>query len=161
MGRNKKKAFSNTSSNTDKNIGDKIANIVMTLFSIILTVLVIATLLKINEPNYNYICSPNDMLRSIKNEYYNSAIEDMYNNIALGKTKENNPKYSVPYSVAEYCESAFLFTLYSKATGLTADSGLSDKILSKAEAYHKKMESARSGMENLVFMADSIDAVFN
>lgn len=155
MKTNSKQALANTS------VGDKIANTAIALFSVILTVLIIVTLLKINDQSHDFTYSPNDILRSIKNEYYFDAIEDMYSNIALNKTISINPDYTVPYSLVYYCESAFYFTAYGKAANLTTDPELSNIIKSKAGNYQKNMESARSNMEDLVFMADSIDVVFN
>ena len=139
---------------------DRLFAAVIALLSVILAVLIIAAAVRVNRSYPDYISTPNEILRSIRNGYYADAAESMHNNIALGETAEKNPDYAVPYALAEYYEAASQYAAYSAAAELTEDAGKAAELREKAAEYRNRMETARAGMGDLAFMADTIDSVF-
>ena len=140
--------------------GDKLFRVIIILLAVILVFMVSITIAKIKTGFSDYTSTPNDLLRTIKNGYYSDAVNEMYDNIALGETVEKNADYAVPYALLEYYEAESMYTGYIRAAEQISDSAEAAGLMSKADEYKTAMEAARSGMGELSFMADEIDGYF-
>lgn len=140
--------------------GDKLFRVIIILLAVILVFMVSITIARIKTGFSDYTSTPNDLLRTIKNGYYSDAVNEMYDNIALGETVEKNADYAVPYALLEYYEAESMYTGYIRAAEQTSDSAEAAGLMSKADEYKTAMEAARSGMGELSFMADEIDGYF-
>ncbi len=157
----KKNSSKKRTLNTAKSSGtDKLFTVIIALLSVVLVVLSIITAVKINESHQDYITTPNDILRTVKNGYYPDALEEMHDNIALGETETKNPEYALPYALSDYYEAQSLYTAYSKAAKLTEDAEKANELDAAAARYQQEMESARKRTGELEFMTQDIDSVF-
>ncbi len=139
---------------------DKLFRVIIILLAIILVFMVGIAMAKINNSFSDYTSTPNDLLRTIKNGYYSDAVNEMYDNIALGETVEKNADYAVPYALLEYYEAESMYTGYVRAAEQTSDSAEAAGLMAKADEYKAAMDTARSGMGELSFMTDEIDGYF-
>ena len=139
---------------------DKLFRVVIILLAVILVFMVSITIAKIKTGFSDYTSTPNDLLRTIKNGYYSDAVNEMYDNIALGETVEKNSDYAVPYALLEYYEAESMYTGYVRAAEQTSDSAEAAGLMAKADEYKAAMETARSGMGELAFMTEEIDGYF-
>lgn len=139
---------------------DRLFRLIIILLAVILVAMVLITMAKINQSFSDYTTTPNDLLITIKNGYYSDAVNEMYDNIALGETVEKNADYAVPYALLEYYEAESMYTGYIRAAEQTSDSAEAIALMAKADEYKTDMEAARSGIGELAFMTEEIDGYF-
>jgi hypothetical protein len=140
---------------------DKVFNIIIVVLSVILAILIVMTVVKFTEEShYVYVTSSNDLIRSIKNGYYSDAVQDMHSNIAIGKTVDSDPGYSVPYALSDYFESASYYYAYTKAAENPANASRSSILKDRAESFKKDMNTAQSKAGELDFIVDEINLMF-
>ena len=139
---------------------DRLFKLLIIIASIILVIMIMVFCYCIRQTYYTYTSSANDILRSIQNGRYESAISDRNYNIANGLTVQENRDFEVPYALVDYYEAQFLYTQYTKAAENTADKKIKSEILKKAEEYRSIMEEAKTHTGDLAFMTEDIDKIF-
>ena len=139
---------------------DRLFRLIIILLAVILVAMVLITMAKINQSFSDYTTTPNDLLRTIKNGYYSDAVNEMYDNIALGETVEKDADYAVPYALLEYYEAESMYTGYIRAAEQTSDTAEAAGLMAKADEYKADMEAAKAGMVELAFMTEEIDGYF-
>ena len=156
----KKKSRIKNAASAGSTAGDKLFRVIIILLAVILVFMVGITMVKINNSFSDYTSTPNDLLRTIKNGYYSDAVNEMYDNIALGETVEKDADYAVPYALLEYYEAESMYTGYIRAAEQTSDSAEAAALMAKADEYKTAMDTARSGIGELAFMTEEIDGYF-
>ncbi len=141
-------------------LGEGAFKIILIVLGIIFVIMTIGFLYRINQGFTDYTSTPNDILRAMKNGYYDQAVEYMYDNIALGETVSKDPDYEVPYALAEYFEAKSQCTAYERAAELTDNAGLKSDLAAKAQEFRSQMDDAYSRMGELTFMTEEIDGIF-
>lgn len=142
-------------------MGDGAFKIILIVLGVIFVIMTMGFLYRINQGFTDYTSTPNDILRAMKNGYYDQAIDDMYDNIAMGETVSKNPDYEVPYALTEYLEAKFQRVAYEKAAELTDNAGLKSDLAAKALEFRSQMDDAHSRMGELTFMSEEIDGFFS
>ena len=139
----------------------KAFNLVITVLSVTLAVMILITVAKFIEgDHYDYVVSSNSLLRTVKNGYYAEAVQDMHANIVSGKTDASDPEYAIPYALSDYFESASYYYAYNKAAENPANSSRSSELKKKAELFKNNMDTDRSKTEDLSFIIDEMDLLF-
>ena len=126
--------------------------------------MIIITVVKVKTSFYNYISTPNDLLRSINNGYYSEAVAEMKDNIALGETAEKDPDYVTPYALLDYYEAESFYSGYVRAAeqaSAAGDKSLEADLMDRAAGYQADMEAAIGEMGELSFMTEDIDSLFD
>lgn len=141
--------------------GDVLFRLIIVMLAVILVIMAIATVVRVNRSFSDYVTTPNDLLRTIRNGYYADAVHEMYDNIALGETVDKDPDYAVPYALLEYYEAKSVYTAYERALEQESDKSRASELELKAEEFVRDMDTARSGMGELEFMAADIDELFD
>lgn len=159
----KKKSRIKAAGSAGVSASDRLFKLIIILLAVILILMVIITGYKINSSFSDYTSTPNELLATIRNGYYPDAVNEMYDNIALGETADKDAGYMVPYAIIDYYEAESCCYAYTRAADRAAAAG--DKkqealLRDKAEEYQMKMDAARNGMGDLNFMTEDIDSIF-
>lgn len=153
----------NNNSAGSRSAVDGLYKVIIAILSVILVVMIVITAVKINSSFSEYVSTPNDLLRTIKNGYYPDALSEMYDNIALGETSSKNSDYIAPYALLDYYEAESYVALYKSAAKQAAAAGDKQKeteLLEKVSVYQGTMDAARNGMGEIEFMTEEIDGIF-
>ena len=147
--------------NTDNRRGSdgRLFRVVLVLLSLLLVVMIVIAVSVVSRETFQYIPTPNELLRMIRNGDYPDALTSMYDNIALGETPAKNKDYAVPYAILEYYEAASLLKAYEGADA-SSDPGRKAELEAAAERCRAKMKDASGRMGDLAFFAPEIDALF-
>ena len=140
---------------------DRLFKALIIILAIILVILLMILAYGLRQSHYVYTSSPNELLMSIRNSRYDTALTDMKYNIANGETVSKNADYALPYALLDYYEAESLYVGYSKAAANATDEAEKADLNEKASAYLAQMEDARSRAGELEFMTEDIDIVFN
>lgn len=155
------KRYSSNGAAVQGRLGEGAFKIILIVLGIIFVIMTMGFLYRINRGFTDYTSTPNDILRTMKNGYYDQAIEYMYDNIALGETVSKDSDYEVPYALAEYFEAKSQLAAYEKAAELTDNAELKSELASKAQKFRSQMDDAYSRLGELTFMTEEIDAIFS
>ena len=157
MKNNKRKAAGDAAAAKGK---DRLFRLIIALLAVILVIMAIITIARINASYSDYVSTPNELLRSIKNRYYADAVREMHDNIALGETADKDEDYAVPYALLDYFEAESVYTGYVKAAEKETDPAKAAELMERAGEFKAGMEAAKAGMGDLAFMAEDIDGYF-
>ena len=139
---------------------DRLFKLIIAMLAVILVIMAIITIARINASYSDYVSTPNELLRTIKNGYYADAVREMHDNIAQGETIAKDPDYAVPYALLDYFEAESLYTGYVRAAEKETDPVKAAELIAKADEFKAGMEDAKTGMGELAFMAEDIDGYF-
>ena len=140
---------------------DKLFKVLIVILAIILVIMLMVLGYGLRQSRYIYTSTPNEILMTIRNGHYETALSDVKYNIANGETVSENADYAMPYALMDYYEAESLYVGYSKAAANATDETEKAQLEEKASAYLSQMEDAKSRAGELAFMTEDMDKVFN
>ena len=141
MKKNRKRAGS-----TAQTSGSRMFRIAVTILGLILIAMIILTIVRVSEPFYYYDYEADDLLRSMKNGYYEDVLWEVKSTRSLGNTSNADPDMAVPYALVDYYEAETYYIGHMKA-GDEAGAAL----------YRGRMDEAYEKLGEFTFLSEEID----